>query len=81
MIDCNRQLVYVPKVIIVASKYPLFVFQREVLKYRCILARFYYRNVLVETSDLLISQEKSTYFRDLVHLLGYPAAERHFDGD
>ena len=30
---------------------------------------------------MLISQEKLTYFRELVHLLGYPAAERHFDGD
>ncbi len=41
--------------------------------------RFYYRNVLVETSDILISQEKLTNFKDLVNLLGYPEAENYFD--
>jgi hypothetical protein len=34
--------------------------------------RFYYRNVLVETSDILINQEKLNNFKDLVNLLGYP---------
>lgn len=72
MIDLNKNLVYVPKVILVASKYPVFIFHREILK-------FYYRNVLVETSDILISQEKLTNFKDLVDLLGYPEAESYFD--
>jgi hypothetical protein len=35
--------------------------------------------VLVETSDLLINQEKYTNFKDLIHLIGYPEAERYFD--
>jgi hypothetical protein len=32
MIDFNKQLIYIPKVVIVSSKYPIFVFQREILK-------------------------------------------------
>lgn len=32
MIDFNKQLIYVPKVVIVSSKHPIFVFQREILK-------------------------------------------------
>lgn len=32
MIDLNKNLVYVPKVILVASKYPVFIFHREILK-------------------------------------------------
>ena len=33
MRDFNKQLVYIPKVIIISSKYPLFQFHKELLKY------------------------------------------------
>ena len=43
------------------------------------MLKFYYRNVIAETSDPLVRKSTVEYFKDLVYVAGYPRAEIEFD--
>jgi hypothetical protein len=77
ILDANTVLVYVPKVMIVASKTPCLQLQRSLLKYyhQCVIAE----NASREKRSIAIPRMLEEEFTNLVKNHGYPKAEALFN--